>query len=530
MQRRSLLAGATGAALALPALLPSARAQSSSKVLRFVPVADLSNLDPVWATAYHIRNAAFLVWDTLYGVDNQLRPQRQMVESEEVSADGRVWTFTLRPGQVFHDGEPVRAKDAVASLKRWAVRDTMGQQIAAIQESLVALDDRSFRWTLQRPFPKMLYALAKSNTPCSFVFPERIAQTDPFKQITEFVGSGPMRFLKDEWVQGAKAVFERVPGYVPRDEPSSWMAGGKRIHFDRIEWITMPDTATAAAALRTGEVDWVQSPQPDLVPLLDRSRGVRTGIVDPLGTVVAIRLNHRQPPFDNREIRRALLMALDQDDYTTAIVGDDPAMRKNMYGYFTPGTPLYNEEGGEILKRPRDVAAAKAAIAQAGYKGEPVVLLAAQDIHYMKASSEVSAELFRQIGLNVEVIATDFATVASRRANKGPVTQGGWSALSATHAGTDCISPASYLGLRSNGERAWFGWPDSPKVEAGIKAWFDAPDLEAEKAVARQLNADALEHVVFAPTGFFLTKQAWRAELEGVVSAPVVVFWDVTKR
>lgn len=288
MKRRSLLIGAAGAALALPASLPPARAQSSSRVLRFVPVADLSNLDPVWATAYHIRNAAFLVWDTLYGVDNQLRPQRQLVESEEVSADGRVWTFTLRSGQVFHDGEPVRAKDAVASLKRWAVRDTMGQQIAAIQENLVALDDRRFRWTLQRPFPKMLYALAKSNTPCSFVFPERIAQTDPFRQIAEFVGSGPMRFLKDEWVQGAKAVFERVPGYVPRDEPSSWMAGGKRIHFDRIEWITMPDTATAAAALRTGEVDWVQSPQPDLVPLLERSRGVRTGIADPLGTVVTI--------------------------------------------------------------------------------------------------------------------------------------------------------------------------------------------------------------------------------------------------
>jgi peptide/nickel transport system substrate-binding protein len=201
-----------------------------------------------------------------------------------------------------------------------------------------------------------------------------------------------------------------------------------------------------------------------------------------------------------------------------------------MNGYFTPDTPLYNEVGGEILKRPRDPAAAKAAILQAGYKNEPVVLLAVQDIFHMKAAAEVSGELFRQIGLNVQVVATDFATMASRRANKGPVSQGGWSAFSATHAGTDCINPASYIGLRSSGERAWFGWPDSPKVEAGIRAWFDAPDLDAEKVVARQINADALEHVVFAPTGFFLNKHAWRAELDGVVAAPVSVFWDVTKR
>ncbi|MEO3474785.1 ABC transporter substrate-binding protein [Roseomonas sp. CAU 1739] len=526
MRRRTLLTGAA----ALPALVTSARAQSSSRVLRFVPGSDLSNMDPVWSTSYNIRNAAFLVWDTLYGVDDQLRPQRQMVESEEVSADGRVWTFTLRPGQVFHDGAPVRAADAVASLKRWAVRDTMGQQITAIQESLVALDDRRFRWTLQRPFSKMLYALAKSNTPCSFVFPERIAQTDPFRLITEFIGSGPMRFLKDEWVIGSKAAFERVPGYVPRAEPASWMAGGKRIHFDRIEWLIMPDAGTAAAALRAGEVDWLETPQPDLVPLLERSRGVRAAIANPLGTVTAIRLNHRQPPFDNPGIRRALLMAVDQDDYTRAIIGDDPAMRKTMHGYFTPGSPLYNEEGGEILRRPRDIAAARAAIRAAGYNNEPVVLLAAQDIHTMKAASEVSAELFRQLGLNVEMVATDFATIATRRGNKGPVSQGGWSAFSATHAGTDCINPASYLGLRANGERAWFGWPDSPKVEAGISAWFDAPDLDAEKVVARQLNADALEHVVFVPTGFYLNKQAWRTSLDGIVAGPLPVFWDVTKR
>lgn len=521
---------AAGAAAVLPNRISRAAAYPSSRVLRFVPQSDLSNMDPVWSSNFVVRNAGLLVWDTLYGIDSRMRPQRQMVEHEEVSADGLNWTFTLRSGLVFHDGAPVRARDAVASLKRWSVRDTIGQRIAAIQQSLTALDDRSFRWTLQRPFAKMLIALAKSNMPCAFVFPERVAETDPFRMITDFTGSGPMRFMKDEWIIGSSAAFERFNDYVPRAEPASWMAGGKRINFDRIEWLVLSDSATAVNALSTGEVDWVEAPQPDLLPLLARNRAVRTGISNPMGTVTAIRLNHRQPPFDNPALRRALLMAVDQDDYTIAIAGDDPAMRKRMMSFFTPGSELYTEEGSDLLKQPRDLEAARKAVVDAGYRGEPVVVLSAQDIFNMRAASEVSAELFRKIGFNVELVATDFATIQVRRGNKGPVSQGGWSVISATHAGIDCANPAAYFGLRANGERAWFGWPDSPRVEAGIRDWFDAPDLEAEKAIARRINVDAMQEVVFVPTGLFLNKHAWRSGLEGIVSAPMPVFWDVTKR
>ena len=529
MNRRGILAGTLAAAM-LPGRMPNAATYPPSRVLRFVPQSDLSNMDPVWSANFVIRNAGLLVWDTLYGIDSQMRPQRQMVEHEEVSADGLTWTFTLRPGLLFHDGTPVRARDAVASLKRWAVRDTMGQRIASIQQSLSTLDDRRFRWTLQRPFTKMLFALAKSNTPCSFVFPERVAETDPFRMITDFTGSGPMRFMRDEWVIGSSAAFERFNDYVPRTEPASWMAGGKRINFDRIEWRTMPDPATAVNALSTGEVDWVEAPPPDLLPVLARNRAVRSGISNPMGTVTAIRLNHLQPPFNNPALRRALLMAVDQDDYTIAIAGSDPSMRKSMMSFFTPGSDLYTEEGSDLLKQPRNLEAARKAVMDAGYRGEPVVILSAQDIFNMRAASEVSADLFRKIGLNVELVATDFATIQVRRGNKNPASQGGWSVFSATHAGIDCINPAAYFGLRANGDRAWFGWPESPRVEAGIAAWFDAPDAEAEKAIARRINADAMQDVVFVPTGLFLNKQAWRSGLEGVVSAPMPVFWDVTKR
>src|SRR5262244_1406163 len=260
MDRRTFLktaasagALATAGGLATPAISHAAAARA----LRFVPYADLANFDPVWSPAYTARNAGLLVWDMLYGIDNTLTPRRQMVEAEEVSADGLTWTFRLRPGLKFHDGEPVRASDAVASINRWAAREPMGQMIKAIENELVALDARTFRWSLKKPYPKMLLALGKIVTPCCFVMPARIAATDPFKQINEYVGSGPMRFVKHEWLPGARAVFEKFADYMPRSEPASWLAGGKEIISDRIEWITISDPSTAAAALQNGEVDWL---------------------------------------------------------------------------------------------------------------------------------------------------------------------------------------------------------------------------------------------------------------------------------
>ncbi|HRE22430.1 MAG TPA: ABC transporter substrate-binding protein, partial [Rhabdaerophilum sp.] len=344
MDRRTFIKSTGGAALlaasgglATPALSQGA----SNKVLRFVPQSNLANFDPIWGTQYVVRNAAALVWDTLYGVDDKLVPQRQMVEKEEVSADGLVWTFKLRAGMKFHDGEPVRAKDAVQSIKRWAARDPMGLMITAIQNELVAVDDLTFRWALKKPYPKMLLALGKNNSPCSFIMPERIAQTDPFKQITEYIGSGPMKFKKEEWVPGAKAVFERFADYKPRDEAASWLAGGKKMMVDRIEWIIMPDPATASAALQNGEVDWWENPISDLVPVLKANRNIMVDIGDPLGNIGAFRMNHLHPPFNKVKIRRAILAAMNQEDYMRGIVGDDNNLWKPIPGFFTPGTPLY---------------------------------------------------------------------------------------------------------------------------------------------------------------------------------------------
>jgi peptide/nickel transport system substrate-binding protein len=532
MDRRTVLKGLAGVGtlaatggLAMPALSQGA----ATRTLKFVPQANLANFDPIWGTQYVVRNAAALVWDTLYGLDASLQPQRQMVEAEEVTDDGLVWTFKLRSGLKFHDGEPVLAKDVVASLARWTVRDPMGQMIKAIQNELVAVDDKTFKWSLKAPYPKMLLALGKNSTPCAFIMPERIAKTDPFKQIPEYIGSGPMKFAKAEWVPGAKAVFEKFADYAPRQEKASWLAGGKQMLVDRIEWVVIPDPATAAAALQNGEVDWWESPITDLVPSLKKNKNIEVDIADPLGNIGSFRMNHLHPPFNNVKVRRAVLAALSQEDYMRALVGDDTTLWKPLPGFFTPGTPLYTEEGGEILKGKRDLAMAKKLLAEGGYSGQPVTCVVAQDQPITKPMGDVTADLLKQIGMNVDFVATDWGTVGSRRAQKTPPGQGGWGMFHTWHAGADCISPAAYNAIRANGDKAWFGWPSSETVEKEVVAWFDAKNLDEEKAAVKRLNKAALDDVIYAPTGFFLSYTAWRKNVSGITKGPLPFFWGVSK-
>ena len=530
LNRRDLLKGAAGLGLAATGMIGApAFSQSSSRVLKFVPQANLANFDPIWGSQYVVRNASQLVWDTLYGIDDKLQPKRQMVESEEMSPDGLTWTFKLRPGLKFHDGEPVRAVDCVASITRWSARDPMGLMLKAIQQELVAVNDTTFKWTLSKPYPKMLLALGKAGTPCCFIMPERIAKTDPFKQIEEYVGSGPMRFARKEWKPGAIAVFERFDGYNPRSEAPSWMAGSKAVNFDRIEWIVMPDPATASAALQNGEVDWWESPLPDLVPLLRKNRNIVVEIADPLGNIGSFRMNHLHAPFNNVKVRQAVQMAISQEDYMRAVAGSDTNLWKPQPSFFTPGTPFSTESGGDVLKNGPQMEAAKKLLAASGYKGEPVTCVVAQDNSITKAQGEITADVLKRLGMNVDFVATDWGTVGQRRASKSEPGQGGWSMFHTWHSGADCATIAGNVGVRANGDKAWFGWPTNPVVEKGVGEWFDASTLEAEKTAIAGINKSAMEDVEYIPTGFFLLHQAWRKNITGVVGGPLRWFSGVKK-
>lgn len=528
MRRRDFLTAAAAASLGTLAA-PRLSLAQDTRVLRFIPQANLSSLDAVAGTQYVVRNASLLVWDTLYGVDSSLTPRPQMVEGHTVDPDFKDWTFTLRPGLKFHDGEPVLGRDVVASLRRWMVRDTMGQRIRAVMDEMSAPDDRTLRIRLNKPFTKMLFALGKNNAPVALIMPERIAKTDPFQLISEYVGSGPMVFSKSEWVPGSKAVFTRFADYKPRTEPSDWLSGGKRMAFDRIEWLIMPDDATKGAALQNGEVDWWENPIPDLLPLLKRNRNIALDIADPLGNIGSLRMNHLQPPFNDPKVRRALLMALDQEDYMRAVIGDDETLWKRLPSFFTPGTPVYTEEGGDILKGPRRYDAAKKLLAESSYKGEKVALCVATDVQITKAQGDVTADMLQKIGMNVDYQALDWGTVGARRAKKDPVSQGGWNIFHTWHAGADCINPAPYTALDAGGETAWFGWPKIQGVQDGIAAWYQAKDTAEEKKAMADINRAAFDGGLYGPTGFFLMMQGWRTNLAGIKRAPFPVFWGVTK-
>ena len=268
---------------------------------------------------------------------------------------------------------------------------------------------------------------------------------------------------------------------------------------------------------------------PDLVPLLKKTPGVMVDIADPLGNIGSFRINHLHPPFNDVRVRRAVQMALSQEDYMRAVVGDDETLWKKLPGFFTPDTPLYTEQGGEPLKGPRKYDEAKKLLAEAGYKNEPIILLVATDVAITKAQGDVTADLLKQIGMNVQYTALDWGTVGQRRASKEPPDKGGWHIFHTWHAGADCVSPAPYTALDASGSTAWFGWPKSDAVESKIVEWYQAADPVAEKKIIGDLNQAAMEDVVYIPTGFFKFYQAWRKNLSGIVDAPFPVFWDVSK-
>ncbi len=526
MHRRSFLAG-TAAALALPAAV---RAQSAT-TLRFIPQIDLAFLDPHWTTAYVTRNHGYLVFDTLYGMDGTYKVSPQMVEGHTVGNDGKLWKLTLREGLFWHDGTPVLARDCAASIRRWAKRDAFGDALMLATDELSAPDDKTIQFRLKRPFALLPDALGKSASPMCAMMPERLANTDPFKQITEIVGSGPYRFIANERVAGARNVYQRFEKYQPRPNGTpDWTAGPKVTHFDRVEWTTIPEAATAAAALTNNEQDWWEYLTYDLMASMQKDLNIKVSIQDPTGGVEMLRPNQLQAPFNNPAIRRALIAGFDQAEFMQAIVGDNTEMFHTPLGFFCPGTPMASMAGLEPMQGPRDMARVKEMVKAAGYAGEKVVLMVPSDYVTLKALGDVAADTMGRMGMNVDYIATDWGTMLQRRNKKDPVAAGGWSAFITGWAGTDHINPAGHIALRGNGNdpSAWPGWCVSPKLEELRNAWFDAPTQKAQQKICVDMQLQAMQDVPYVPLGQYSQPTAYRSSLTGMLNG-FATFWNVKR-
>ena len=511
------------------AVLGVPQAGAQQKVLKFIPQADLRILDPIATTAYITRNHGYMVYDTLFAIDAKFQVRPQMVDKWEVSKDGLTYTFTLRPGLKFHDGQPVKSADCIASIDRWSKRDALGQKLAEATASWTAVNDNTFRLQLKKPFPLTLDALAKPSSNVPFIMPERIAKSDPFKNIDDPTGSGPFRMVKAEWVPGNKVVYVKNIDYVPRKEAPSWASGGKVVKVDRVEWIYIPDSATAAAALNAGEADiWEQLP-PDLIPVLARNKDVTVQNIDPLGSMGMIRFNFLHPPFNNEKMRQALLYAVNQQDYVIGIAGN-PKNGHPCYSYFTCGTPLASEVAADPLKGKRDWDKARQLIKEAGYKGEKIVIIDATDQPIVHSQSLLTLSNLKKLGLNAEIQAGDWGTLITRRAVKEAVDKGGWSIFHTWLVGPDMVNPAVNFPIRGTGEKAWFGWPTDAKMEELREAWFNAADAAASKKAADAVQARAFEFVPIIPTGQFILPTAYRSNISGLIIAPINLLWNVEKK
>jgi peptide/nickel transport system substrate-binding protein len=527
MRRRDLLktAGASLAALAAPRI---GQAEHTNKLV-FVPTEDLSVLDPHFAGPRSRRNHAYLVFDTLYGIDTNWMAQPQMVEGHLVEEDGLIWTLTLRDGLRFHDNEPVLARDVVASIRRFAARISLAEALIAATEELSAPDDRTVRFRLKLPFPHLPEALAGPGGIVPAIMPERLAASSPFKPVSEMVGSGPYRFLADEHISGAGAAYERFPLYQSRaGGPVGFTAGPKIAHFDRVEWLTL-DPFSAMAALQAGEIDWWELPPGDLVGQLARNRYIT--VIPQYATAMGVlRFNHLHPPFNNVAVRQALLGAVDQAEAMTAVAGTDRAFWHDEIGLFGAGTPLANNAGIEVLQGPRDYAAVRQALARAGYNDEKTVVLAPTDVQEIRALCLAGTDQLRRAGMNVDLQEMDMGTVVRRRVNQAVPDKGGWNVFfTLIDRAIPNTNPYGNLAIRADGLAAWDGWPTSPRIDALRAAWLDAGSPDEQRRICIELQMQLWQEVPYIPMGEYWQSTAYRKDLVDVLPGCFAVFWGIRR-
>lgn len=514
--------------LGLAAALTAPFALAAEKTLHVVMSSSLRVLDPIATTAQITRNHAYMIYDTLIGMDEHFTPQPQMADWT-VSADGLTYTFTLRDGLLWHDGKAVTATDCVASLKRWAHFDVGGQLMMKYTSSIVATNDKTITLTLAKPFGYVLQLLAKPSSVAAFMMPERVANIPDGQTITDYTGSGPYKFVAKEFDPGNRVVYEKFKQYAPRKEPASGTAGGKVVKVDRVEWINMPDRMTAINALSSGDVDFIEQLPIDLLPMVQADPNLKTGVLSKLGNMTGGRMNFLYPPFNNPDIRRAALLALNQKDVLDALVGN-PEYYRQCASVFGCGTPLETQVGGESLTSGGNLEAARALLKKAGYDGTPVVIMQPTDVPSQAPQPVVAAQALRKAGFVVDLQPMDWQTLISRRANQNPPAQGGWN-LFFTYWNAETIwNPVVNPMLDGGGQKgAWFGWPTDAQMNQLRVDFVTATDPAKQKAIAVEIQQRAMDQVSYIPLGQYNDVAAWNNHVSHWVAGPSTVFWNVEK-
>lgn len=499
-------------------------------VLNAVMQAPLRTLDPILSTAQIVRTHGFMVFDTLLGMDAKYNPQPQMADYA-VSSDKLTYTFTLRDGLKWHDGTPVKAEDCVASLKRWAANDGAGRTMMTYVASIEATSDKVLVIRLSKPFGQVLELLAKPSPVPPFMMPKRLAETPAGKQVTEMIGSGPFKFVADQYRPGDQAVYVKNPDYKPRSEPMSWTAGGKVVNVDKVVWKAMPDMQTSINALQSGDVDLIEQVTIDLLPLLKANDEIKTGAINALGSQVTGRFNHRLPPFDHLKVRQAAMYALDQEQLMQTAIGDSQYYKlcASVYGC---DVPLASDAGAKYLKgsAKERMAKAKELLKASGYDGTPVLMMQPTDLTILSTQPIVAAERLREAGFKVDVASMDWATLQSRKNGWQPVAQGGWNMFFTYWGVAGIWNPTVHALLDGSGkDSAWAGWPKDARIEELRNAYLSAATTDEQKKIAREIQQIAYDQGFYFNAGEFQSVAAWSAKLKNLQPGPLTLFWGVSK-
>jgi len=510
---------ATGLALGLLA----AGQAHAEKVLRVNMHSDLKIVDPIWTTAYMSRNYGYMVYDTLFAMNTKGEIMPQMVDNYTISEDGLTYDFTLRDGLMFHDDQPVTGEDVVASLQRWGAKDAMGQKMMTFVEEMSATGDSSFQFKLNEPTGMIINALGKPSSNVPFIMPARIAATPPGDQITEYIGSGPFVFIEEEWKPGDKAEFAKFEGYVPRSDPSDGLAGAKEVFVDKVVWQVIRDQQTKMNALSKGELDVIEQPSHDLLPLMEQDDNIQLVDLNPFGNQYTFRFNVLHPPFDNPKMRQALMYAFDQEEFLLAAVGDEKyyTLCKAM---FICGTPIATDAGFEDMLS-GNLNKARELVKEAGYDGTPILLMHPTDLTILEPLPPVAKSIMEKIGLNVDMQAMDWQTLVGRRNKQEAVADGGWNAFITAWNSVDNASPLTTPFLNAACDKALFGWPCDEQIQTLRDEFSREPDPAKQLALVEQLQRRVAEYPTHIHLGQYYQPHAIGANISGATVAPVPVFW-----
>jgi peptide/nickel transport system substrate-binding protein len=469
-----------------------------------------------------------MIYDTLFSMDEKGEIKPQMVEKYDVSPDKLTYTFTLRDGLMWHDGKPVTSEDVVASIKRWAAKDATGQKMMTFVDSITAGDAKTFTIKLKEPTGLVISGLGKPSSNVPFMMPKRVAETDPNSQISDFTGSGPFVFKRDEWKPGDKAVYVKFDKYKPRSEPASGLAGGKIAKVGRVEWLAISDQQQAVNALLAGEIDYIEAPSHDLLPLLKADSNVKLVDWNPLGNQFTFRPNHLHKPFDNPKIRQALWYAFNQKDFVEAVVGN-PEYYKLCKAQFVCGAPFASEKGMSGLLE-SNFQKARELLKEGGYDGTPVVLMHSTDLQVLTNLAPVAKSLMERAGFKVDMQSMDWQTLVARRAKKDPPNAGGWNAFMTSWVSADILNPIMSGFSNAGCDKAMFGWPCDAEIEKLRDEFARETDPAKQKAIAEAVqirNTQATTHLFL---GQWYQPGAGRKNVSGILTAPAPVFWNVEKK